>query len=89
MTANSVFVQALADAAQRPVLVSAQREATALGAALLASLALGAYGSLASLGEVWKPEAEVTPGEPTDRDRWQKAIARAREWYPELSALKF
>ncbi|MDQ3979306.1 MAG: FGGY-family carbohydrate kinase, partial [Actinomycetota bacterium] len=36
MTANTVFLQALADAAQRPVEVSRVREATTLGAAFLA-----------------------------------------------------
>src|SRR5690606_7958198 len=41
MSANPTFVQALADAAQRPVEVSPVLEATARGAALLAGLAMG------------------------------------------------
>jgi glycerol kinase len=44
MTANSVFVQALADATQRPVEVSPELEATTLGAAYLAGLATGSSG---------------------------------------------
>ena len=41
MSANRVFVQALADACARPVEVSPQLEATTLGAGLLAGLAAG------------------------------------------------
>lgn len=89
MTGNRVFLQALADAAQRPVLVSAQREATALGAALFGSLGLGELDSLESLREMWEPGAEIQPGPPTDRDRWRDALRRAQAWHPELSALSF
>ena len=32
--------------------------------------------------------AEQT-GAPLDRDRWAKAVERARQWYPELSGLDF
>jgi len=46
MTANPTFVQAVADATQRPVEVSPVREATALGAAFLAGLAVGTWGDL-------------------------------------------
>ena len=41
MTDNPTFVQALADATQRPVEVSPVKEATTLGAAFLAGLAVG------------------------------------------------
>ena len=49
MTANPVFVQELADACQRPVEISAEVEATSLGAGFLAGLAAG----------VWSTEDEV------------------------------
>ena len=90
MSRNPVFVQALADAAQRPVEVSVQREATALGAGLLAGVALGWFSSVAhtaatveSLGH----EAVVEPGGPARRERFAEASGRARRWIPELSDL--
>ena len=46
MSANQVFVQALADACDRPVEVSPQLEATTLGAGLLAGLAVGTWSDL-------------------------------------------
>src|SRR5690606_20861785 len=43
MSRNATFVQALADAARRPVEVSPVTEATALGAAFLAGLEVGTW----------------------------------------------
>ena len=48
MSANAVAVQALADAVDRPVEVSHQREATALGAGFLAGVAVGTWPDLAA-----------------------------------------
>jgi glycerol kinase len=90
MSANRVFVQALADACGRPVEVSPQLEATTLGAGLLAGLATGAWGSLDELATIWSPRAVVEPSDrPAERDRWRRATERAGQWYPELSALSF
>ena len=50
MTANPTFVQALADATQRPVEVSPVLEATTLGAGFLAGLATGVWGSWDDVG---------------------------------------
>jgi glycerol kinase len=89
MSDNPTFLQALADATQRPVEVSPVREATTLGAAFLAGLAVGTWGSWNDVAATWQPRATVEPVGSFDRDRWRTAIARAAEWYPELSSLKF
>ncbi len=89
MSDNPTFVQALADAAQKPVEVSPVREATTLGAALFALLALGEFGSVADLGRTWAPRVRVEPGAPLDRERWRSAVERSRRWIPELSGIDF
>lgn len=90
MSANSVFVQALADACDRPVEISRELEATTLGAGLLAGLATGAWGNFDDIAATWKPRAVVEPsGRPANRERWRAATEKAARWYPELSELGF
>jgi glycerol kinase len=89
MTDNEVFVQALADAAQKPVEISPVREATARGAALMAALAVGHHGSVDDLARTWQPRVRVEPQRALDRDQWRDAVARARAWIPELSGIDF
>jgi glycerol kinase len=89
MSANPTFVQAVADAAQRPVEVSPVVEATTLGAAFLAGLSLGTWASWADVAAAWVPSRVVEPGPPLDRERWARAVAKATEWYPDLSAIDF
>ena len=89
MTDNPTFVQALADAAQRPVEISPVREATSLGAALMAGVALGQHAAVDDLATTWAPRARVEPGAPLDRDRWRDAVERSRGWIPELSGIEF
>ena len=89
MSANRVFVQALADACQRPVEVSPVLEATTLGAAFLAGMAVGLWAGEDEVAATWKPRASVDPAGSPDRDRWHEACERARGWIPELSALDF
>jgi glycerol kinase len=89
MSANATFVQALADATQRPVEVSAVTEATTLGAGFLAGLAVGVWSDLDEVAATWSPRAVVTPARRPDRERWRAACERARGWVPELSALHF
>jgi glycerol kinase len=89
MSANRTFVQALADASQRPVEVSPVTEATTLGAAFLAGLATGTWSSLDDVAATWAPARTVDPGAPTDRTRWAEAVRRASAWIPELSGLDF
>jgi glycerol kinase len=89
MSANPTFVQAVADAAGRPVDVSPIPEATTLGAGYLAGVAVGTWSSLDEAVGTWRPARTVEPGDPTDRDRWHEAVERAAGWVPELSALDF
>jgi glycerol kinase len=90
MSANSVFVQALADACERTVEVSPELEATTRGAGMLAGLASGAWSGTDELADLWSPKAVVEPsGRPNQRDRWRRAVERAAKWYPELSAISF
>lgn len=89
MSRNPTFVQALADAAQKPVEVSPVKEATTLGAGFLAGLAVGIWPDLDALDGTWKPLTRHEPGEPLDRDAWRRAIERARRWIPELSTVDF
>ncbi|MDQ3146605.1 MAG: FGGY-family carbohydrate kinase, partial [Actinomycetota bacterium] len=83
------FIQALADAAQKPVEVSPVVEATTLGAAFLAGMAVGTWSGWDDVAATWSPASVVEPGRPADRDRWREARARARGWIPELSDLDF
>jgi len=89
MSDNPTFLQALADASQRRVEVSPVREATTLGAAFLAGMAVGTWGGWDDIGAAWQPSATIDPGAPLDRERWRRAVERAGAWFPELSALSF
>jgi glycerol kinase len=89
MSANPVFVQALADACARPIEVSSELEATTVGAGYLAGLAIGTWASEDELANAWTPKSVVEPASTPDRERWRQAVGRAKEWYPELTALQF
>jgi glycerol kinase len=89
MSENPTFVQALADASGRPVEVSPHTEATTLGAAYLAGLAVGIWQSFDDIAAAWRPRAVVEPQRRLDRDQWHEATTRARGWIPDLSALDF
>lgn len=89
MSANPVFRQALANATQRPIEVAPVKEATSIGAAFLAGLAVGTWGSWDDVATAWSPAAVVEPGPPTDRERWARAVERSAGWHPDLSALDF
>jgi glycerol kinase len=89
MTANPVFVQELADACQRPVEISAELEATSLGAGFLAGLATGLWTSEDEVAALAQPRLVVEPQGDDRRARWKQAVARSERWIPELSELKF
>lgn len=89
MSRNPTFVQALADAVKKPVEVSPVIEATTLGAGFLAGLAVGTWSDLDALATTWRPVTRYEPGSTLDRDRWREAVARARRWIPDLSAVDF
>jgi glycerol kinase len=89
MSKNPTFVQALASATQRPVEVSPVTEATTLGAAFLAGVAVGTWKSLEEACSTWKPASVVEPSAPLNRAQWNEAVQRSSGWIPELSGLDF
>ena len=88
MTANEVFVQELADACQRPVEISAELEATSLGAAFLAGLSVGTWSNEDEVAGLAAPRLVVEPSGAGRRERWKEAVARSLRWLPELSELR-
>jgi glycerol kinase len=94
MSANPTFVTALADASGRPVEVSPVTEATTLGAAYLAGIALGMWADEDDVAAAWRPASVVEPRSSeakrsATRARWLAARERAMGTVPELSALEF
>ncbi len=94
MTANDVFTQALADACGRPIEIAPMLEATTLGAAFLAGMAVGTWAGEDDVAAAWAPRAVVEPAG-TDaahaaaRERWLAARSRAEGAVPELSGIDF
>jgi glycerol kinase len=89
MSRNHTFTQELANAIGHPVEVSAVTEATTLGAAYLAGVAVGTWASLEDAVADLKPRAVVEPTRRVDRDRWLEARGRALRTVPGLSDLDF
>jgi glycerol kinase len=94
MTANDVFTQALADATGRPIEVSPVLEATTLGAAFLAGMAVGTWADEHDVAAAWTPRTLVEPAHTTTehtaaRERWLDARSRAEGAIPELSGIDF
>jgi len=94
MSANPTFVGALANALGRPVEISPVTEATTLGAAYLAGIALGVWADEDDVAAAWIPSAVVEPGvtdvaRAATRSRWLAARQRALATVPELTALEF
>jgi glycerol kinase len=83
MAANSWLMQFLADLLAVPVERPQVIETTALGAALLAGLQIGLFGSLDDVAACWAGGSRFTPELADDRRRellagWRKAIERVR-----------
>jgi glycerol kinase len=94
MAANPVFTQALADACGRPVEIAPVVEATTLGAAYLAGMAVGVWADEEEVAEAWRPHRVVEPSIDDAerigrRSRWLDARSRSEATIPELSALDF
>jgi glycerol kinase len=82
---NDMLLQFQADLLGVPVLRPAVTETTALGAAYLAGLAVGFWGSAGELADQWQVERRVEPSMTRAsagqlRARWQDAVARSRGW---------
>ena len=89
MSANAVFVQALADAAGCAIGVAPEIECTALGAGYLAGLGIGFWSDWDEVASLRSPRRTVEPRRSADRDAWQEAKRRAANWHPDLSAVSF
>ena len=94
MSANDVFVDALAEATGRTVELSPVLEATTLGAGFLAGMAVGTWRDEQEVAEAFVPRRTVDPtGDPVQRAehrrRWLAARERATGTIPELSGIAF
>jgi glycerol kinase len=83
--ANDLLLQIQADQLQVPVARPQVAETTALGAAYLAGLAEGVWGSIDELSGQWALDAEFSPritpgGADTRQAGWRRALDRSRRW---------
>ncbi len=86
--ANNLLMQFQADVLGVPVVRPKVLETTALGAAYLAGLAVGYWEDDGAIRDNWRIDRAFEPAMPRDRAlemraRWDKAIARARDWASE------
>ncbi len=84
MVENDWLMQFLADILELPVDRPVVIETTALGAAYLAGLGCGLYGSLDDIAGGWRRQARFEPRMAGDRrrrllDGWDRAVRRVRE----------
>ncbi|HMS04781.1 MAG TPA: FGGY-family carbohydrate kinase, partial [Burkholderiaceae bacterium] len=82
---NDLLMQMQADLCGVPVLRPRVTETTALGAALLAGLAVGVWTGAAEIEAQWAVERRFEPrtGAPeraARKARWREAVARSRGW---------
>jgi glycerol kinase len=80
-----LLLQLQADQLQVPVARPEVQETTALGAAYLAGLAEGVWGSLDDLTSYWQLDAQFTPAGPAGVNdaryaQWQRAVERSQGW---------
>jgi len=83
MIGNDWLMQFLADILDLPVDRPAVTETTALGAACLAGLHIGAFASLDDVARCWRHEARFTPAMADDHRAallagWRRAVGRVR-----------
>ena len=84
-TKNDMLMQFQADVLQIPVVRSKTAETTALGAAYLAGLAVGYWGSNKELAEHWKADKRFDPQISSNNahrlmTRWHEAVRRSMKW---------
>src|SRR6185437_15317981 len=83
--AMDLLLRLQAEQCQMPVSRPQSTESTALGAATLAGLTEGVWGSLDDLAGLWKGSAEFTPELPAELadafyEVWRRAVERSRGW---------
>ena len=84
--ANNLLLQFQADIIQKKVIRPEIIETTALGAAYLAGLAVGFWGSIEELRNQWVEQRSFVPASaPGQMDNlianWNKALLRSKDWY--------
>jgi glycerol kinase len=84
-SAMDLLLQLVSDQSRLPVLRPRSVESTALGAATLAGLAEGVWGSVDDLAGLWQAESSFAPlASAEDADRahaaWLRAVDRSRNW---------
>ena len=84
-SANAFLMQFQADIMNVPVVRPVVMETTALGAALLAGLAVGVYASVEETAQAWQQDASFAPDMEAHRRKnllggWHKAVERAKDW---------
>ena len=84
-SAMGLLLQLIADQSRLPVIRPASLETTAIGAATLAGLAEGVWGTLDDIAAAWTEEDAYAPQAPAvDADAshlaWQRAVERSRHW---------
>jgi glycerol kinase len=84
-SANNMLMQMQADVLGVKVVRPENPEATALGAAYLAGLAVGYWEGTAAISQQWRVERTFEPTTTAverdkQRARWHKALDRARDW---------
>jgi len=80
-----VLCQFQADVLGVTVRRAAHQETTALGAAFLAGLAEGVWGSPSDVNATWSADASFSPAMPDDErarraSEWRRAVERSRDW---------
>lgn len=82
MASNGLFLQRLADVLSVPIHRPQVTESTAFGAACLAGLGCGVFGSLQDIAALAKPAARYEPRPAADREAgiagWRSALQRVR-----------
>jgi glycerol kinase len=86
-SAMDLLLQLQADQLQAPVARPKVQETTALGAAYLAGLAEGVWGSLDEVAGQWELDVEVAPQVAASvadgkHQAWRRALERSRAWQP-------
>ncbi|HEY3503872.1 MAG TPA: glycerol kinase GlpK [Actinocatenispora sp.] len=82
-SANGLLCQLQADQLSIPVRRPRVTETTGVGAAFLAGLATGVWGSTDELARTWQLDARFTPSGTPDEDDyrlWRTAVDRSRDW---------
>jgi glycerol kinase len=80
-----LLLQLQADQLDVPVTRSSHRETTAAGAAYLAGLAEGVWGSAGEVADAWTSDHTAMPasdrgGADRSYQRWLQAVTRSRGW---------